>query len=93
MNANGSSPNSREGVAASPLTPCARLFRPQMAWALSAQWRDYTPALKLVHIASNFPSTAMTALRRLEEMKILKEMTGRERNRRYIARAILKVVA
>ncbi len=35
----------------------------------------------------------MTALRRLEEMKILKEMTGCERNRRYVARAILKVVA
>jgi hypothetical protein len=35
----------------------------------------------------------MTALRRLGELKILKEMTGRERKRRYVARAIPKVVA
>jgi len=34
----------------------------------------------------------MTALRRLEEIKILKEMMGRERNRLYVARAIRKVV-
>ena len=34
----------------------------------------------------------MTALRRLEEIKILKEMMGRERNRLYVASAIRKVV-
>jgi Fic family protein len=36
--------------------------------------------------------TAIQALRRVEQMHILEETTGRERNRRYLARAILQIV-
>ncbi|MBM2848660.1 MAG: filamentation induced by cAMP protein Fic, partial [Anaerolineales bacterium] len=61
-----------------------------------ADWLFEQPILSANDVQKRFKvahPTAMTALRRLEEMKILKEMTGRERNRRYVARAILKVVA
>jgi Fic family protein len=36
--------------------------------------------------------TASQALQRLEQMHILEETTGRQRNRRYLARAILQIV-
>jgi Fic family protein len=61
-----------------------------------ADWLFEQPFLSANDVQKRFKvahPTAMTALRRLEEKKILKEMTGRERNRRYVARAILKVVA
>lgn len=60
-----------------------------------ADWLFERPILSAVEVQKKFKithPTAMTALRRLEKMKILKEITERERRRLYVAGAILKIV-
>jgi Fic family protein len=60
-----------------------------------ADWLFEQPILSAVDVQKKFKvthPTAITALRRLEKMKILKERPGRERSRLYVAGAILKVV-
>jgi Fic family protein len=60
-----------------------------------ADWLFEHPILSANDVQQKFKvahPTAMTALRRLEKMKILKEMTGRERHRLYVAGAILRAV-